>query len=109
MLAVISPAKKLDFETDPRAARFTQPQFLEETKTLVKTVRRLGRDVPPEDETGNELAEYPTPMDPVTPIGIECGSQAFDETYNGQSKHNGDGRGQVLKECHGDSSAMINL
>ena len=44
MLCVISPAKKLDFETEPRVARFTQPQFLSETKSLVKAVRRLGRE-----------------------------------------------------------------
>ena len=44
MLCVISPAKKLDFETEPKDAPFTQPQFLDETKTLVKAVRRLGRN-----------------------------------------------------------------
>ena len=44
MLAVISPAKKLDFVTEPGVGRFTQPQFLNETKTLVKAVRQLGRE-----------------------------------------------------------------
>lgn len=44
MLAVISPAKKLDFETEPKSQRFTRPQFLPETEALVEAARRLGRD-----------------------------------------------------------------
>ncbi len=43
MLAVISPAKKLDFETDPRSARHTQPEFLDQSDILVGCARRLSR------------------------------------------------------------------
>lgn len=43
MLALISPAKKLDFESDPQSSRFTQPAFLERTEILVEKARRLSR------------------------------------------------------------------
>ncbi|MGH8601475.1 MAG: peroxide stress protein YaaA [Gammaproteobacteria bacterium] len=41
MLLVISPAKKLDFETAPCTQGFTLPQFLEEAKHLVEDARQL--------------------------------------------------------------------
>ena len=43
MLALISPAKKLDFETDSKLATFTQPEFLEKTEVLAKAARKLSR------------------------------------------------------------------
>ncbi|NQU61440.1 MAG: peroxide stress protein YaaA [Rhodospirillales bacterium] len=43
MLTVISPAKKLDFETEPQSDKFTQPEFLDETEILVASARRLTR------------------------------------------------------------------
>lgn len=44
MLAVISPAKKLDFETEPRISRHSQPDFLAQSEQLVKSARKLSRD-----------------------------------------------------------------
>ncbi|MBL4691570.1 MAG: peroxide stress protein YaaA [Rhodospirillales bacterium] len=43
MLAVISPAKKLDFETEPKSSLFTQPAFLDRSEILVEKARRLSR------------------------------------------------------------------
>ena len=43
MLALISPAKKLDFESDPTVATFTQPDFLEDSKKLAAAARKLSR------------------------------------------------------------------
>lgn len=43
MLALISPAKNLDFETEPMVEKYTVPNLLEETEILVNTVRKLSR------------------------------------------------------------------
>jgi cytoplasmic iron level regulating protein YaaA (DUF328/UPF0246 family) len=43
MLAVISPAKKLDFETEPKSSLFTQPAFLDRSEILIEKARRLSR------------------------------------------------------------------
>jgi len=43
MLAVISPAKKLDFESEPHSQEHTQPQFLDKADILVDRARRLSR------------------------------------------------------------------
>jgi cytoplasmic iron level regulating protein YaaA (DUF328/UPF0246 family) len=43
MLALISPAKKLDFESDVAIADHTQPDFLEESERLVAAARKLSR------------------------------------------------------------------
>ncbi len=43
MLALISPAKKLDFETDPPFNTHTQPVLLDQTEKLVAKARRLSR------------------------------------------------------------------
>jgi len=43
MLALISPAKKLNFDLDSPPGRHSQPVFLEQTETLVTTARRLSR------------------------------------------------------------------
>ncbi|WP_299232343.1 peroxide stress protein YaaA [uncultured Halomonas sp.] len=39
MLSVISPAKKLDFETPATTARHTQPDFLEQSQELIEILR----------------------------------------------------------------------
>ena len=44
MLAVISPAKKLDFETEPRSQRHSRPEFLDRAEDLVDWARRLSRE-----------------------------------------------------------------
>lgn len=43
MLALISPAKKLDFESDSAMAGHTQPDFIEQSEKLVKSARKLSR------------------------------------------------------------------
>lgn len=42
MLTVISPAKTLDFATEPTTRKSTQPEFLDRAAQLVKDARRLG-------------------------------------------------------------------
>lgn len=41
MLIVISPAKTLDFDTPAHIAKFTQPQFLDDSKILIERLREL--------------------------------------------------------------------
>lgn len=41
LIAVLSPAKRLDAEAPPKLQKATQPQFLEQAKTLVEQARRL--------------------------------------------------------------------
>ena len=43
MLALISPAKKLDFETEPKINNHTLPNLLENTEILVSTARALSQ------------------------------------------------------------------
>jgi uncharacterized protein len=45
MLLVLSPAKSLDFDNPVPTDRFTQPDFLDESNKLIKTLRKLS----PED------------------------------------------------------------
>ena len=44
MLALISPAKKLDIETEPTLSRHTQPVFLTQAGELAATAKKLSRD-----------------------------------------------------------------
>lgn len=43
MLAIISPAKKLDFESEPKTDTHTMPDLLDETGKLVKKAKSLSR------------------------------------------------------------------
>ncbi len=43
MLALISPAKKLDFETDPPIDTHTQPDLIEQAEKLVARARNMSR------------------------------------------------------------------
>ena len=36
MLVVVSPAKSLDFETKAKTRKFSQPEFLKESRALIK-------------------------------------------------------------------------
>lgn len=46
MLAVISPAKTLDFETPPLTDLFTTPDFLDQSQQLIAKLRRLsGKEI----------------------------------------------------------------
>jgi uncharacterized protein len=40
MLIVVSPAKKLDFETKAPVEKFTQPQFLDKSKKLIRDLKK---------------------------------------------------------------------
>ncbi len=44
MLAVLSPAKTLDFETPPQTQKTTQPLFIEEATELIETLRTYDTD-----------------------------------------------------------------
>ena len=41
MLVLLSPAKKLDFESETLRSKFTQPNLLDETKVLAKTAKTM--------------------------------------------------------------------
>ena len=41
MLVVISPAKSLDFETKSQTRKYSQPKFLDDSKVLIKALRKL--------------------------------------------------------------------
>ena len=43
MLVLISPAKKLDFDSKPLCSRFTEPRFQKQTSTLVALAKKLSR------------------------------------------------------------------
>ena len=43
MLAIISPAKKLDFESDPITEAHTQPDLMKDAKVLSKRAKQLTR------------------------------------------------------------------
>ena len=40
MLIVISPAKKLDYETPAKTSKFTMPEYLDESQRLINTLRQ---------------------------------------------------------------------
>ena len=44
MIVVISPAKSLDFETEPPRLDFTQPALLDDSEKLVRSMRRMSAD-----------------------------------------------------------------
>ncbi|MCX4027820.1 peroxide stress protein YaaA [Endozoicomonas sp. SM1973] len=44
MLAVISPAKTLDFETPPTTPTYTQPELLKHSEVLIKILRQYSPD-----------------------------------------------------------------
>jgi cytoplasmic iron level regulating protein YaaA (DUF328/UPF0246 family) len=44
MLVVVSPAKSLDFETKAKTRKFSQPEFLKESRALIKDLRKLEPD-----------------------------------------------------------------
>ena len=43
MLAVISPAKTLDFETPPLTEAFTTPAFLDHSEKLIAKLRKVSQ------------------------------------------------------------------
>ena len=72
MLVVVSPAKSLDFETKAKTRKFSQPEFLKESRTLIKDLRKLEPDELSElmnissklaDENHQRFANWHTPFD----------------------------------------------
>lgn len=41
MLVILSPAKRLDFESEPRHGEFSQPELLDQAEVLVERARKL--------------------------------------------------------------------
>ena len=44
MLAIISPAKSLDFETAPLTDQFSTPDFLDQSKKLIQVMRKKSEE-----------------------------------------------------------------
>ena len=72
MLVVVSPAKSLDFENKAKTRKFSQPEFLKESRALIKDLRKLGPDDLSElmnissklaDENHLRFANWRTPFD----------------------------------------------
>lgn len=58
MLMLISPAKTLDFESPVKISQFFQPVFIEDSKTLVKALRKLSpQDITELMHVSDKIAE----------------------------------------------------
>ena len=83
MLSVISPAKKLDFETPPTTDRHTQPDYLEHSQTLVdimrdKSPQEISRLMGVSDKiAGLNAARFADWHTPFTPENAKPAAQAF--------------------------------
>jgi cytoplasmic iron level regulating protein YaaA (DUF328/UPF0246 family) len=73
MLAIISPAKSLDFETPPVTRKHTTPDFLDESQVLIEELRRfcpadisklMGISVKLGDLNYRRYAQWSTPFSP---------------------------------------------
>jgi cytoplasmic iron level regulating protein YaaA (DUF328/UPF0246 family) len=87
MLAIISPAKKLDFESEPQLSNFTQPAFLERSEILVKKAKRLSRaDLGRTMKLSDKLADlnYHRFQDFATPFTLANAKQAA-MVFNGDT------------------------
>jgi len=79
MLALISPAKKLDFETETTLSSHTQPAFLPETEKLVGSAKKLSRaKLAQTMKLSDKLAElnYQRYQDFTTPFTLGNAKQA---------------------------------
>jgi uncharacterized protein len=90
MLAVISPAKSLDFDTSPPAHTPTQPQFLRQSEALVKLARKWkADDIRALMGISEKLAQlnverFKTFSTPFTPTNARAAMFAFDgDVYTG--------------------------
>ncbi|MFM9270840.1 peroxide stress protein YaaA [Halomonas elongata] len=83
MLSVISPAKKLDFETPATTSRHTQPDYLERSQTLIDILRDLSPQQISElmgvsDKiAGLNAARFAEWHTPFTPDNAKPAAQAF--------------------------------
>jgi cytoplasmic iron level regulating protein YaaA (DUF328/UPF0246 family) len=87
MLALISPAKKLDFETDAALAAYSQPAFLDRTEKLVKSARKLSRaQLASTMNLSDKLAElnYQRFRDFTTPFDL-CNAKQAALVFNGDT------------------------
>ena len=94
MLALISPAKKLDFETEPKINNHTLPNLLENTEILVSTARALSqKKLATIMNLSDKLAElnFQRYKDFVTPFHLGNAKQAAlvfnGDTYQGLKAH----------------------
>ncbi|GED23002.1 peroxide stress protein YaaA [Halomonas halmophila] len=97
MLSVISPAKKLDFETPPTTARHTQPDYLEHSQTLIdimrdKSPQEISRLMGVSDKiAGLNAARFADWHTPFTPENAKPAAQAFQgDVYVGLEAENFD-------------------
>ncbi|MDT8895372.1 peroxide stress protein YaaA [Halomonas sp. I1] len=83
MLSVISPAKKLDFETPATTSRHTQPDYLDHSQTLIDILRDLSPQQISElmgvsDKiAGLNAARFAEWHTPFTPDNAKPAAQAF--------------------------------
>jgi len=90
MLAVISPAKKLDFDRTDMPENFTQPEFLSQTKKLITRGRKLSADdlkrlmkISDDLSTLNKQ-RFKAMKLPLTPENAKQAAYAFNgDTYTG--------------------------
>lgn len=90
MLSVISPAKKLDFDTPPTAAEYTNPDFLAQSQTLIDILRTYSPQQISElmgisDKlAGLNAARFGEWHTPFTPDNAKPAAQAFQgDVYTG--------------------------
>lgn len=86
MLALISPAKTLDFETPAPTEFASQPQFLDDSQKLIETARQLA----------------PHQISSLMGISDKLGQLNFDRFANWQRPFNSDNAKQALLAFKGD-------
>jgi cytoplasmic iron level regulating protein YaaA (DUF328/UPF0246 family) len=107
MLAVISPAKKLDFETEALSAKHSQPEFLEQSEVLVEMARGLNRsDLARTMKLSDKLADlnyrrFQAFSTPFTTANAKQAALAFNgDTYVGLDAGNLDKDDMVFAQDH---------
>ncbi|MGE5470930.1 MAG: peroxide stress protein YaaA [Bacteroidota bacterium] len=95
MLILLSPAKSLDFKTQPQVSTFTQPAFLKDSQTLIEQLRRLSpADIAELMDLSDPLAllnfnRYADWKLPFTPENAKQAVLAFDgDVYDGLAAKN---------------------
>ncbi len=107
MLAVISPAKKLDFETEPHSAQHTLPDFLDQSDILVECARTLSRaELGRTMKLSDKLADlnYRRFQDYATPFTLANAKQAAlvfnGDTYIGLDATSLNGADMEFAQAH---------
>lgn len=91
MLIVISPAKKLDYETPVKTQKFTMPDFLEDSDALIQTLRQY---------SAMDLAE-------LMHLSMNLAELNFDRYYNWKKDYGQEQARQCLLAFKGDVYAGI--